>query len=150
MSFRDPFEREFFEGGEWNPPGGLQFDRRDFLKIFGGGLFVGLASASAWTQEEGGSFVLQEPPKDVGAWLHIAADGGVRVFTGKAEVGQNIRTSLAQLVADELRVPFASSRNGDGRYGSHTLGHGDIRQPLDTHHGPATAHHGRGRAPDAA
>ncbi len=108
MSFRDPFEREFFEGGEWNPPGGLQFDRRDFLKLFGGGLVVGLAGASAWTQEEGGSFVLQEPPKDVGAWLHIAADGGVRVFTGKAEVGQNIRTSLAQLVADELHAPFAS------------------------------------------
>ncbi len=108
MSFRDPFEREFFEGGRMESAGGLQFDRRDFLKLFGGGLFVGLASASAWTQEEGGSLVMQEPPKDVGAWLHIAADGGVKVFTGKAEVGQNIRTSLAQLVADELRVPFAS------------------------------------------
>jgi isoquinoline 1-oxidoreductase len=30
----------------------------------------------------------------------------VKVFTGKVEVGQNIRTSLAQLVAEELRVPF--------------------------------------------
>jgi CO/xanthine dehydrogenase Mo-binding subunit len=47
-----------------------------------------------------------ELPKDVGAWLHIAADGHVTVFTGKVEVGQNIRTSLAQLVAEELRVPF--------------------------------------------
>ena len=42
------------------------------------------------------------------AWLHIAADSRVRVFTGKVEVGQNIRTSLAQLVAEELRVPFDS------------------------------------------
>ena len=32
----------------------------------------------------------------------------VKVFTGKVEVGQNIRTSLAQLVAEELRVPFDS------------------------------------------
>ena len=40
------------------------------------------------------------------AWLHIAADGHVKVFTGKVEVGQNIRTSLAQLVAEELKVPF--------------------------------------------
>ena len=47
-------------------------------------------------------------PKDVGAWLHIAADGKVKVFTGKVEVGQNIRTSLAQQVAEELRVPFDS------------------------------------------
>ena len=30
------------------------------------------------------------------------------MFTGKVEVGQNIRTSLAQQVAEELRVPFDS------------------------------------------
>ena len=30
------------------------------------------------------------------------------VYTGKAEVGQNIRTSLAQAVAEELRVPVSS------------------------------------------
>jgi isoquinoline 1-oxidoreductase len=47
-----------------------------------------------------------ELPKELSAWLHIAADGQVKVFTGKVEVGQNIRTSLAQLVAEELRVPF--------------------------------------------
>ena len=35
----------------------------------------------------------------------MRADGAVDVFTGKAELGQNIRTSLAQAVADELRVP---------------------------------------------
>jgi isoquinoline 1-oxidoreductase len=39
-------------------------------------------------------------------WLHIAADNTVTVFTGKTEVGQNIRTSLAQAVADELRLPL--------------------------------------------
>jgi isoquinoline 1-oxidoreductase len=106
MSARNEFEREFFEGGTWSPPGGLQLDRRDFLKLFGSGLFVGLASTSAWAQEAGRSFAEHALPKDVGAWLHIAADGGVKVFTGKVEVGQNIRTSLAQLVAEELRVPF--------------------------------------------
>src|SRR6266699_3706399 len=31
-------------------------------------------------------------------------------FTGKAEIGQNIRTELAQTIADELRVPFESVR----------------------------------------
>ncbi len=108
MNRRDEFEREFFEGGSWNPPGGWQFDRRDFLKIFGGGLFVGLASAPAWTQEAGRNFGGHELPKDLGAWLHIGADCGVRVFTGKVEVGQNIRTSLAQLVAEELGVPLGS------------------------------------------
>src|SRR5207237_9100360 len=33
-----------------------------------------------------------------------------RVFTGKAEVGQTIRTAIAQSIADELRVPFESVR----------------------------------------
>jgi isoquinoline 1-oxidoreductase len=37
-------------------------------------------------------------------WLHIAADGSIDVYTGKVEVGQNIRTSLAQAVAEELCV----------------------------------------------
>ena len=30
------------------------------------------------------------------------------VFTGKTEVGQNIRTSLTQAIAEELRAPVAS------------------------------------------
>src|SRR5919199_1272779 len=41
----------------------------------------------------------------IGDWLHVEADGTVVVYTGKAEVGQNIRTSLAQAVAEELRMP---------------------------------------------
>ena len=32
----------------------------------------------------------------------------MQVYTGKVEIGQNIRTSLAQTVADELHVPMAS------------------------------------------
>ena len=48
----------------------------------------------------------QPVPNDISAWLHIAADNRITVFTGKVEVGQNIRTSLAQLVAEELSVPF--------------------------------------------
>src|SRR5204863_2671956 len=49
-------------------------------------------------------------PTDIGAWLHIGEDGTVTVFTGKAEVGQNIRTSLTQAVAEELQVPVGSIR----------------------------------------
>lgn len=47
---------------------------------------------------------------DIADWLHVERDGTVTVFTGKAEVGQNIRTSLAQAVAEELRVPAARVR----------------------------------------
>ena len=42
---------------------------------------------------------------ELGAWLDLADDGTVTVYTGKVEVGQHIRTSLAQIVADELGLP---------------------------------------------
>ena len=38
----------------------------------------------------------------------------VTAFTGKVEIGQNIRTSLAQVVADELRVPLERDHLRDG------------------------------------
>src|SRR6266496_504030 len=44
----------------------------------------------------------------IGDWLHIERDGTVVVYTGKAEMGQNIRTSLAQAVAEELRLPVTA------------------------------------------
>jgi len=90
-----------------NAPRCFALDRRAFLQLFGGGLLVCLTGDHAWAQEAGrGGFARQPVPNDISAWLHIAADNRVTVFTGKVEVGQNIRTSLAQLVAEELSVPF--------------------------------------------
>ena len=54
-----------------------------------------------------------EPPKLPGSldenrfldsWIRIDADGGITVFTGKAELGQGIRTALIQVAAEELDV----------------------------------------------
>jgi nicotinate dehydrogenase subunit B len=83
-------------------------NRRDFLRFLGGGLLVSLAPASIIAQESGRAANRHELPTDIAAWIHIDVDGRVNVFTGKVEVGQNIRTSLAQAVAEELRVPFDS------------------------------------------
>ena len=106
MSRRDPPVVEFAQSSSPDQPHSLQLDRRDFLKVLGGGLLVCLTHTASGTQESGRAFGGHELPKDVSAWLHITAGGQVKVFTGKVEVGQNIRTSLAQLVAEELRVPF--------------------------------------------
>lgn len=46
----------------------------------------------------------------IGDWLVFTADLQVEVYSGKAEVGQNIRTSLAQAVAEELRIPIERVR----------------------------------------
>jgi nicotinate dehydrogenase subunit B len=42
------------------------------------------------------------------SWIRIDADGGITVFTGKAELGQGIKTALLQVAAEELDVPFAA------------------------------------------
>lgn len=41
------------------------------------------------------------------SWLAVKGDGSVTVFTGKVELGTGIETALAQIIADELDVPFA-------------------------------------------
>ena len=38
------------------------------------------------------------------SWIRIDADGTITVFTGKAELGQGIRTALIQVAAEELVV----------------------------------------------
>ena len=86
----------------------FELDRRDFLKLFGGGLLICACAPKAVAQESGRRGGSHELPKDIAAWLGIGADGHVTVFTGKVEVGQNIRTSLAQQVAEELRAPVES------------------------------------------
>jgi isoquinoline 1-oxidoreductase len=88
--------------------------RRDFFKIFGAGLavFAVAKDVSAVQETAPGphGYHNEELPKEIGAWLHIGDDGTVTGFVGKAEIGQNVRTSLAQTIADELGVPFDSVR----------------------------------------
>lgn len=87
--------------------------RRDFFKIFGAGLAVFAVAKNVSAQETAPGphgYHNEELPKEIGAWLHIGEDGTVTGFAGKAEIGQNVRTSLAQTIADELGVAFASVR----------------------------------------
>ncbi|HTW49399.1 MAG TPA: molybdopterin cofactor-binding domain-containing protein [Acidobacteriaceae bacterium] len=88
----------------------FELDRREFLRLCAGGLLVCLAGpAGAQESGRGGQgWNAHRLPQEVSAWIHIDADGHVTVFTGKVEVGQNVRTSLAQSVAEELRVEFAA------------------------------------------
>jgi isoquinoline 1-oxidoreductase len=91
----------------------FDLDRREFVKILGGGVAVFLIHPGELASQEsgGGRGASHDPqPKELAAWLHIGESGEVTVFTGKAEMGQNIRTSLTQAVAEELRVPVGSIR----------------------------------------
>lgn len=85
----------------------FQLHRRDPLRSIGAAgagfvVFVTLPRPSA--EQGGGQPEGQGADAHVAAWLHINEQGGVTAYTGKVEIGQNIRTSLAQAVADELRL----------------------------------------------
>src|SRR5438132_3154914 len=107
----EPERYELFEGPTYN----FQFDRRDFIKAFGLGIVFNVPMTRVLAQQRGqgesgrGGFN-ERTPQEIGAWIHVDEDGGVSVFTGKVEVGQNTRTSLTQAVADELHVPITSIR----------------------------------------
>ena len=81
-------------------------DRRDFLRVVGGGILICACAPALRAQESGRLGRSHELPKDISAWLHVGEDGRISVFTGKVEMGQNIRTSLAQQVAEEMHVPI--------------------------------------------
>lgn len=94
-----------------------EVDRREFFKTLGCGLIILCLVDTASAQQEtgatggrGGGRGGGQRPTEISAWIHIGEDGAVSVFTGKAEVGQNIRTSLTQAVAEELHAPVASIR----------------------------------------
>ncbi len=40
------------------------------------------------------------------SWIRIEASGHATIFTGKAELGQGIKTALLQIAAEELKIPF--------------------------------------------
>ncbi|HEV2234979.1 MAG TPA: molybdopterin cofactor-binding domain-containing protein [Terriglobia bacterium] len=99
----EPERYEFFSSPAYH----FELNRREFAKILAGGLLIVCAMPKAAALQESGARRFgrgQQLPQNISAWLHIGESGKVTVFTGKVEMGQNIRTSLTQAVAEELRV----------------------------------------------
>jgi len=49
---------------------------------------------------------LDDTPR-IDAWIRIDASGAATILTGKAELGQGLKTSLLQVAAEELKLPLA-------------------------------------------
>src|SRR5262245_57850649 len=74
-------------------------DRRDFLKVSGGlafGFVIDIEKADA-----------QSTSKPINAWVRIAPDGTVTIYSAGAEMGQGSMTSLALIVAEELDADWS-------------------------------------------
>ena len=82
--------------------------RRGFLGA-AGALVVSwaLPLPSVAASETVASFPLTIAAEMLDSWLAVLADGSVIASVGKIEAGMGIGTSFAQIIADELDVPFA-------------------------------------------
>ncbi len=49
---------------------------------------------------------LEDTPR-LDAWIRIDTSGAITILTGKAELGQGLKTALLQIAAEELKVQFA-------------------------------------------
>ncbi|MEJ7738406.1 MAG: molybdopterin cofactor-binding domain-containing protein [Chitinophagaceae bacterium] len=86
----------------------FRLNRRKFFAVVGSGLAVAFICKDVLSLAGEPAPQSAVPANQVGAWIHIGEDGTVSVYTGKVEVGQNIRTSLSQIVAEELHVSLQS------------------------------------------
>ena len=93
--------------------GSVILDRRRVL-AGGGALIVSFSLPDAFAQEPQAQTPAPKPPGSLAktpyldSWIRVDADGTITVFTGKAEIGQGVRTAIQQIAAEELDVPFAS------------------------------------------
>lgn len=88
-----------------------RFTRRTFMKA-GGALVVMAAAPGAvldtLTKASAAPFYAAPDQTSLAAWLTINADGTVLARSSHVELGHGITTGLAQIVAEELDVPFSS------------------------------------------
>jgi isoquinoline 1-oxidoreductase beta subunit len=89
----------------------FQNSRRDFLKkvsLSGGGLLLGFHLFDAEAAETV-SILSQKASEAAGfnSYVSIATDGIVTIFSPNPELGQNIKTSFAMIVAEELEADWS-------------------------------------------
>ena len=100
--------------------------RRSFLKssaLAGGGIMLGfswLASCKPKTKEE----VLAMPNEwfEINSYLKIGDNGIVTIYTPNPEFGQNVRTSMPMLVAEELDMDWKNVIVEQAPYNSEKYG----------------------------
>jgi nicotinate dehydrogenase subunit B len=81
-------------------------ERRSFVKLLGGGIFIFFQPWDILNLNDLALPQARSLTKDYNAFLQIAEDGTVKCYTGKIEMGQGPITSLPQMMADELNVPI--------------------------------------------
>ena len=87
---------------------GAVVSRREFLKT-GGALVVGFSLIPLLPEDAAAASGAALKPvalDRVESFLAIGADDSITCYSGKVDLGTGMRTALAQIVAEELTVPF--------------------------------------------
>ncbi len=87
-----------------------KFDRRSFLKVSalsGGGMMMGFSWNMGCTPADQEMASVPEEWFDVNAFLKIANNGKVTIMSPNPEIGQNVKTSMPMVVAEELDIDWA-------------------------------------------
>ncbi|MEJ2298331.1 MAG: molybdopterin-dependent oxidoreductase [Woeseiaceae bacterium] len=118
-----------------------KISRREFMRRTGqagGGLVFALTFASACTPAEQAAAPAEKQAASVApnVYVNIRNDGIVEIYCHRSEMGQGIRTSLAQVIADELEADWDKvevlQAIGDEKYGDqNTDGSTSIRKQFD-------------------
>ncbi len=88
------------------------FNRRSFLKtssLASGGLLIGFNLFQACKPEvvkEAAVDLAKLDYKDFNAFIKIAKNGAVTIFSPNPEIGQGVKTSMPMIIAEELEVPW--------------------------------------------
>ncbi len=92
--------------------------RREFLKGTGALIvyfhFFGPVSQALAMPADGSLPKTKPDATRLDSWLEVAPDGTITVFTSKVELGTGVETALAQMVAEELDVPFQRIKMDSG------------------------------------
>ncbi len=87
-----------------------KFDRRSFLKLSaatGGGLMLGFNWSSCNSPKDVRPVkVMPKEWYDINAFLKIGDNGLVTIFSPNPEIGQNVKTSMPMIIAEELDVSW--------------------------------------------
>jgi isoquinoline 1-oxidoreductase beta subunit len=96
--------------------------RREFLKagaVAGASLVIGFHFPARTTSHPPSPS--PTVPFKPNAWLEIAPDGSVTIWTGRSEMGQGVRTAMPMIVAEELEADWRRVRvmqaDADPAYG---------------------------------
>ena len=116
-----------------------KISRREFLQRTGqasGGLVFALTLASCGSGEQAAPFMPSGASVAPNVYVNIRDDGIVEIYCHRSEMGQGIRTSLPQIIADELEADWDKveviQAIGHEKYGDqNTDGSTSIRKHFD-------------------